>query len=382
MAGSAKTVAPRLYSKNTMKLTATVKLLPTAEQATLLRNTLRVANSACAAISKVAWEQQTFSRDALHERTYYDSKVQYGLGSQMAIRCIGKVVDAYKLDHTTPRTFQRDGAMPYDSRMLGYDLPHQTVSIWVMGDGKRGRIAVPFVCGDYHLTLLQAQRGESDLVYRDGHFYLYATCTIQEAPLANVTEFLGVDLGIVNIAADNDGQRYSGKHLNNLRHRHFRLRQKLQKKGTKSARRRLRARKRKERRFAKDVNHTISKRLVAKAKGTQRGIALEELTGIRESVTVRKSQRRSHHAWAFHDLRHKIEYKARLWGVPVVVIDPRNTSRTCPVCGLIDKRNRQTQATFTCIACGFSAHADSVAAGIIASRAVVNLPNVSTTERL
>lgn len=365
-----------------MQLTATVKLLPTAEQTALLWNTLATANSACEAISAVAWEHKTFSREQLHERTYYDVKVQYGLGAQMAVRCIGKVVDAYKLDRTTPRTFRLDGAMPYDSRMLGYDLPNQTVSIWIMGNGKSGRISVPFVCGDYHLALLQAQRGESDLIYRDGHFYLYATCTIQEAPLDDVTDFLGVDLGIANLAADSDGRRYSGAHINNLRRRHFKFRQKLQAKGTKSARRRLKARKRKERRFAKDVNHTISKRLVEKAKGTKRGIALEDLTGIRERVTVRKSQRREHHAWAFHDLRQKIEYKARLWGVPVMLVDPRNTSRTCPYCGLIDKRNRKTQSTFTCIACGFSAHADTVAAGNIASRAVVNLPNVSTTERL
>jgi IS605 OrfB family transposase len=91
--------------------------------------------------------------------------------------------------------------------------------------------------------------------------------------------------------------------LNNLRKRHFKLRQRLQKKGTKSAKRLLKKRRQKEARFARDVNHWIAKELVKRAQGTGRGIALEDLKGIRERVTVRKSQRRQHHSWAFNQLR-------------------------------------------------------------------------------
>jgi transposase len=80
------------------------------------------------------------------------------------------------------------------------------------------------------------------------------------------------------------------------------------------------------------------------------------------------------HSWSFHDLRSKIAYKGQRYGVPVVAVDPRNTSRTCPVCGCIDKRNRPSQALFSCVQCGFSAHADYIAAVNIGSRAAVNRP--------
>jgi IS605 OrfB family transposase len=157
------------------------------------------------------------------------------------------------------------------------------------------------------------------------------------------------------------------------------LRARLQAKGTPSAKRLLVKRKRKESRFAQDVNHRISKELVLRAKDTGRGIALEDLTGIRERVTVRKAQRRQHHAWSFADLQHKIGYKAKLQDVPVVWIDPRNTSRTCPACGGVARRNRPSQSVFSCIGCGFSGCADAVAAENI-RRAAVNQPNVGRVE--
>jgi IS605 OrfB family transposase len=74
----------------------------------------------------------------------------------------------------------------------------------------------------------------------------------------------------------------------------------LQKKGTKSAKRLLRKRSGRERRFARDVNHCISKALVNTAKGTQRGIALEDLTNIRSRVNGSRRQRRVLHNWAFY----------------------------------------------------------------------------------
>jgi IS605 OrfB family transposase len=186
--------------------------------------------------------------------------------------------------------------------------------------------------------------------------------------------FLGVDLGIINIATDSDGQIHSARQLLNVRHRQRRLRRKLQKKGTKSAKRRLKQLSGKERRFANDTNHCISKQLVMKAQGTGRGIALEDLEGIRDRVTVSRRKRDQLHSWSFHDLRNKIGYKAQLRGVAVVLVDPRNTSRTCRQCGCIDKRNRKTQEKFLCTRCGYASHADVNAAVNISRRAAVNPP--------
>jgi transposase len=83
------------------------------------------------------------------------------------------------------------------------------------------------------------------------------------------------------------------------------------------------------------------------------------------------------HSWSFADLRAKIAYKAALASVPVILVDPRNTSRSCPACGCVDKRNRPDQSTFSCVACGFAGAADHIAAINIGHRGVVNRPNVS-----
>jgi IS605 OrfB family transposase len=224
-------------------------------------------------------------------------------------------------------------------------------------------------------------RGQADLIYRDGQFYLAVVVDVPDPPPFQPDAWLGADLGIVNIAADSDGQTYSGGHVNGLRKRHAKLRQRLQKKGTKSAKRLLKKRRRKEQRFAANENHRIAKQLVTKAQDTRRGIALEDLQGIRDRMTVKKAQRRRQHSWAFYQLRIFIQYKAKRVGVPVVLVDPRNTSRTCPACGLIDKRNRPNQASFRCIGCGFAGPADTIAAGNIARRAAVNQPHAGSAPK-
>jgi IS605 OrfB family transposase len=356
-----------------MKLIAQVKLQPAPGQTELLRRTLEVANAAANYVSEVAWETKTFRQYDLHRACYRTVRERYGLSAQMTVRVLAKVADAYKLDRKTQRVFRPHGSIAYDDRILAWKLEAQTVSIWTVG----GRQTIPFVAGERQLALLRCMQGEADLIYRYGEFYLYQTCEVDEPPAGDTNEFLGVDLGIVNIATDSDGTVHSGRPVNNVRYRHRRLRAKLQRKGTKAARRRLKKLAGKERRFAANVNHTISKRIVTVAKDTGRGIALEDLTGIRERVTVHRTQRAMLHSWSFSQLRYFIAYKARRAGVPVVTVDPRNTSRTCPACGHIDKRNRPSQATFSCVSCGFSGLADHIAAINIGRRAAVNPPYVS-----
>ena len=383
-----------------MKLTAKIKLNPTQEQADMLHETLNRVNAACNVLSSVVWEEQRFKKYDLHERCYYAIREQFELPSQCAVRAISKTIDAYKTEKTllakrnqkiasknktrlaqnkgeiplktlSKINFAKYGAFPLDARLVTYVLDEQKVSIRLLN----GRETMSFQAGDRQLALLQYQKGESDLVYSRGHFYLCATCDVPVPEEMEVDDFLGVDLGIVNIATTSDGVIYKGNHVNKVRHRNKSLRKKLQKKGTKSAKRLLKKRSKKERRFANDVNHCISKQLVLEAKRTSRGIALEDLKGIRERVRLRKSQRSQLHSWSFDDLKRKITYKAALYGVPLRLVDPRNTSRMCPECGHIDKQNRKTQACFECQACGFSAHADLVGATNIGRRAVsINTP--------
>jgi putative transposase len=359
-----------------MKLITQVKLQTTSEQLAALKQTMQAANRACDYISSVAWDKKTFMRFALHKLVYQDVRKQFGLSAQVVVRCIAKVADAYKLDKRRKRKFKPQGAITYDDRILSWQLEQSQVSLWTTN----GRIKIPFVCGDKQSELLKTRQGESDLILFRDECYLSATCDVAEPEPIQSEGVLGVDLGVVNIAVDSDGTVYSGKTINNVRIRHRRLRTKLQKKGTHSAKRLLKKLAGKEARFAKDVNHTISKHVVRLAQGTRRAIALEDLKGIRKRVTVRRDQRATLHSWSFFQLRMFLAYKAQLAGVTVIPVDPRNTSRTCPQCGCVDKRNRPSQSKFSCVVCGYSGLADHIAARNIASRAVVNPPNVAHDE--
>ncbi len=359
-----------------MKLTATVKLLPTDEQRQSLLQTLERANAACDFVSDLAWQDKTFNKVRLHHLAYYTIREQFALTAQLAVRVVGKVADSYKKDKKVKRQFKPHGAIPFDSRILTWQLEKQRVSIWTLG----GRETIAFTCGEYQKMLLQYQDGESDLVFRSGTFYLFTTCEVPEDAPIDLEGFLGVDLGIKNIATDSDGNIHAGHHLLNVRHRYRRLRRKLQKKCTDSARRKLKERSGRESRFARDTNHCISKQLVKTAKGTGRGIALEDLSGIRDRVTVSRRRRDELHNWSFQQLRDFVSYKAKRSGVLVVLVDPRNTSRECSVCGHIDKANRPNQATFKCTSCGHVSHADVNAAINIGRRGAVNHPNVRSVQ--
>lgn len=358
-----------------MRLTIQLKLLPTPGQADALMHTLIRANAACESISQVAWDARTFGQFPIHRLTYSMARTNFGLAAQLTVRCIAKVADAYKLDRKSLHTFAPMGAIAYDQRILSFALPNSSVSIWTLD----GRQSIPFVCGERQRALLPFRRGESDLAFVRGNWYLFATAEIETPKPIDVTDVLGIDLGVTNIAVDSDGTIHSGRAMKNVRYRHRRLRNKLQRLGTKHSCRRLRMLAGKEARFAKYTNHVISKRIVAKAKRTKRAIAVEDLTHIRTRVRAQRSQRATLHSWAFAQLQRFIAYKAQLSGVPVHRVDPRNTSRTCPKCGHTAKANRKTQSSFICLSCGFAGLADRIAAENIRvlGRVAVNPPYCS-----
>lgn len=357
-----------------MLLTLKVKLLTDSEQHLQLLDTMRIFNDACNFISRLAFEEKIFNKVKLQQKCYYEVREKFSLSAQFVIRAISKVTESYKANKKTVHTFKPTGAIIYDQRLLSFKgLEH--ASILTMD----GRILVPMVFGEYQKGVIDGRRirGQADLVLIDGIFYILVVVELPDGSPTDTKDFLGVDLGIVNIATTSDGEQMSGKTVRAVRRRNNKLRQKLQKKDTKSAKRLLKKRRRKEQRFVRDVNHCISKKIVAVAKATDRGIAMEDLGGIRDRVkTVRKAQRSELSSWSFFQLRQFVAYKAIIAGVEVQFVDPRNTSRLCPKCGNIDKKNRPNQSTFKCTACGFSANADINAARNIAGRAVVMQPDV------
>ena len=175
---------------------------------------------------------------------------------------------------------------------------------------------------------------------------------------------MGVDLGLVNIATDSQGETFSGAEINRNRRRRATARKQHQRKGSKRARRKLKGLSGRQRRFQAAVNHKISKELVAKAKALGVGIAMEDLSGIRDRIepTATKAFRRRFGNWGFYQLQEFVIYKAKLAGVLVVYVDPAYTSQTCSRCGHCQKGNRKSQAEFYCQHCDYSANADFNAA--------------------
>jgi putative transposase len=378
-----------------VKQVVKVRMLPTQDQPAALQATLRTCNKAASWLSTVMHAERVHLKHDVQKLFYAELKERFGLSAQPAIRVIGKVADAYATLRAnivagnygpagspkrtkaaaTRISFRADAAQPFDAQCLSWQIPEvaggreATLSIWTT----KGRLkGVRVLAAPHDLVTLRTRKvGETDLIRRDGKWFLYATVDVPESPLQPpVHGFLGVDLGIVNIATSSDGHRAAGVRLNRYRKRQQRLRARLQSKKTSSARRLLKKRRRKEARFATDLNHQVSKRIVAEAQRTGRGIAVEQLSGIRGRVRLDKPQRAAVHSWAFAQLGAFLSYKARVAGVAFVEVDPAYTSQTCNACGWADKRNRRSQAAFECGRCGFVGHADHNAAIVIAARGV------------
>ena len=324
-----------------MKLVANLTLTPTQEQGRMLMATLERCNAACNWIAERAFEAKVFRQFDLHKFCYHELRAKFEISAQVAVRCIAKVADAYKIDQKTQRTFRKHSAQPYDDRIFRF-ANGDIVSIWLL----QGRAKIAYVCGEHQRKLLEHRKGEVDLMFVRGKWYLAVVCDFDAPALLTPDGILGVDFGIVNIATDSLGRQYSGDKVEAARQRYAKRRATLQRTGTRAAKRRLRAISGQQARFQKHENHCISKSIVATAERSCLGIALEDLTHIRVQVKARKKQRNRLHNWGFGQLRAFIEYKAKQAGIPVSIVDPRNTSRQCMACGHIAKKNRKTQSIF------------------------------------
>jgi IS605 OrfB family transposase len=359
--------------------TVCCKLAVDAAADAALRQTQAAFNAAASYCATVAWQRQVTNKNKLHHLVYAETRITYCLGAQLACCARDKAAEAVRAAranrHTTCPTFNATGSIRYDARTYRL-LSLDRASLNTV----RGRVVGQLVLGNFQRRYLYDTSwkiGGAELARRDDVWYL---CITQSKAAPNPDEptgYLGVDLGFVNLAADSDGETYSGADVQRVRKRRYDHRRRLQLANSRRGRWRLRQASKREHRFQKDVNHRISKALIHKAHTTRKAIALEDLTKIRERVTVRRTQRRARHSWAFRQLRAFIGYKAQQAGVRVVFIDPRNTSRTCPVCGCCDKRNRPDRAHFRCLSCGHTAMADTNAAVNIARVAAVNQPIVS-----
>ncbi|MFG1685754.1 RNA-guided endonuclease InsQ/TnpB family protein [Nonomuraea sp. NPDC049269] len=371
-----------------------LRLTPTPVQAEALAAAVLLCNEAATVVSRLAWQHRVFAVVELHRLAYYEVRARVaGLGAQAAVRAIARVTGAYANRRSTKKRahiFRPHGAVPYDARLLSFNRDARTVSLWT----PTGRVIVPYSGRPEDLKAVDTlPRGEADLVCRRGVWLLQVALTLPQPVVRKpVGGFLGVDQGVANLAVTSDrvvlpgpalpGPIGGNGHVRTLRERRHRQRRRLQKKGTSAARRVLRRLSGREHRMMTDLNHQISKFVVREAERTGRGVALEDLRGIRGRVRAHRFQRRTLHGWAFAQQIAFTRYKAARAGVDFLLVDPAYTSQGCPECGWVARANRPARGRFVCTRCGLAGHADHIAARNIATRgitgwAVINQPHAT-----
>jgi putative transposase len=386
-------------------ITAKLKLNLTTEQKALVCQTALAYRDALNYTSQVAFDAGKTSNGAkLQKAVYNELRSRFGLGSQMACNVPRQVSGTYKTlwtkvkqsndaiakGYTKRRYKGLDKAPKYISRTCTLNSQRdysfkteQRVSILTL----QGRIVVSYEGYNKHLDLIAngTKIGAAKIVYQRSSKVYYLMVSLEvETPVLDplkITKVLGVDVGMRYLAVETDLQNkskfYSGKEARHKANRYHKARQTLQRKDTRSAKRRLVALSGRERRFIVDVNHQISQE-IAKPWSL---IGLENLTGIRDRTRTKsgkkasQKQRRANRnkaKWSFAQLHGYIDYKANLNGSLATKVPAHYTSKSCPKCGHTSDANRPNKGLlFRCECCGHELHADLVGARNIAMRTLL-----------
>jgi putative transposase len=388
-------------------MTAKLKLHTTPTQFRALRATQLAYRDALNYVSRYAFAHGKMSHQvALQDGTYQDIRSRFGLPAQLACSAPRQVGATYKAlwtkvqanaaaraaGHTKKRYRGLDQAPTYVSPTLTYQLGHdygfkagQQVSLLSLD----GRVIVPYTGYDRHVALIQhgARIGGAKLWYDRPHkqFYLLVSLEMEVADPTPETHqrIVGVDVGQRYLAVATDMQHttafFPGKEARARADHYARLRKRLQRKGTRSATRRLVVIAGRERRLKHERNHWISRQIVTAYPHSL--IGLEELTHIRErtkrkhgkraSVKQRKANRHASQ-WAFAELHGYVAYKALLAGSMAVQVDAYHTSQACPRCGYTSEENRPHKGLlFSCQVCHLILHADLIGARNVALRTLL-----------
>ncbi|MBT9544376.1 MAG: transposase [Candidatus Sericytochromatia bacterium] len=348
--------------------TIKLRLRPTPEQASILTQAIQAYTDSFNQVSAYGWTHKVFNGIELHKATYRTQRELFALPSQLAISARMKATEAL----VSVKALLRKGKkahqpqslrcpIRYDQRSYGLWFDRSEVSLLTL----QGRLRITFTIAKHYQQYKTWQRCSADVIQdRKGRWWLHVVMSkdIQEIPPNDTDDsFVGVDLGIVNPAADSRGQFYGSEHWEEVERKHAVLRSELQSKGTRSAKRKLKRTSGRQRRFRRDCDHVLSKRLVQTMESGQT-LVFENLTDIRGRVKLKKAQRKRLHKWSFAQLQTFVEYKAQAVGVSVVFVDPRYTSQKCSQCKHVSRSNRPEQSVFKCRVCKFTCHADHNAA--------------------
>jgi len=327
---------------------------------------------------EAAHASHSASRGRLHDAVYATARSRLGLPAEYVRMSVNAAV-ALARSYYGKRKARQHVSFPKLNGTQGIGLGVHAYAIVQAGErfalrlstGKRGQyIWLPLSVPPRYRRAMPRVHGDGKLFKRRGQWYAILPVPNSPPPTGCSGEptFIGVDLGVVRHAAVAAPDRvlfFNGKPARRRREHFADLRRRYQRHQRLD---RVREGQGKESRWAKDINHKISRRVVELALHYHNPVlVLERLDGIRRRTKGSKRFNRMMASWPFRDLADKIEYKAEQLGIKVVYVDPRRTSRTCPKCGHASRSNRPQQGLFRCVACGYQANADLVAAHNIAA---------------
>ena len=339
----------------TQVTTVACKLKVSVKLSNEIDETLEVFAAACEWVNDNTPKDLT-SKTKMQKLVYSDVRSKFGLSANLAIQALRRVCANRKTARQKKRNVRKFSptSVSYDARIFSFNEFNYTVSIKLI----RSRAKFELDIGNYQRGILKGQDPKSATLVkrRSGDYYIHINLEHETPDKIDARQVLGVDLGRTDIAYTSDGDSWSGVPLDKVRNKYAWLRKVLSKKaslGTRSSRRRCRQLQKrlsgKEKQFQKHINHQISRQLVNNAVKSNRAIALEDLTGIRERTNQLprgKQERRKSNSWSFYMLRQFLTYKCALAGVPLYLVNPRYTSKSCYKCGHIGNRSGKK---FSCV---------------------------------
>ena len=359
-----------------MDITLTAKLLlnTSEEQYRLLEDLSEAYRKGCNFVSEIAFHTGEYNRVNLQKESYGYLRNTIGLKSQMAISVTRTVAAKYTKEKRAKISKPVFFSLPQCDQVLGRDWSISIEKGIVSLNTLEGRIRVPFSARGYEKYMTgDARFGGAKIVLRKKKAFLYASVKL-DCPdtVMDEKKVVGADLGIRHSAVTYDGKStkfYKGTKLKETRAKYKEVRQSLQKRGTPSSRRRLKAIGKRESRYVSNENHILAKTLVSD-NGPGTTFVLEDLSGVRDATAkVRRKDRYVMVSWPYHDLQQKLEYKAAMNGSSVVYVDPRYTSQRCPHCGNVDKEARdRSRHEYRCRECGYRGNDDRTGAMNIRQR--------------
>ena len=351
-------------------ITAKIQISATSDDKVLLNKTMSVYSDACNYASDYVFQTHNLKQFSLNKALYAELREKFGLKSQMAQSVIKTVIARYKtiLENESKWIKPSFKKPQYDLVWnRDYSLTQNCFSVNTLN----GRVKLPYFAKGmskyFDHTIYKF--GTARLVNKHGKYFLHIPVTydVEESDISDICNVVGIDRGINFVVATYDSKHksgfVSGKAIKQKRANYSKLRKELQMRQTPSARRRMKAIGSRENRWMQDVNHQVSKALV-KNNPKHTLFVLEDLSGVRNATErVKTKDRYVSVSWSFYDLEQKLMYKAKQNQSTVIKVNPAYTSQCCPVCGHIEKANRNKKIhLFRCKNCGYKSNDDRIGA--------------------